>query len=183
MATLSGPDLGARMSKVGSSINAGRRATVVKAAARAERIQDAEISKAAGGDGRMSGVGRRKGRPGGAKVGARAKARGAGVGTSAIVKAIGPVHLLERPTAGRVIHSAYATGRGRRGFIGPTLPGQFAGDRRAVLNVPNIGYRRSVRHPGTRGKRPWKIGRRRAEPVIRKTLRTEMAQIIRKAAR
>jgi len=134
-----------------------------------------------GGDLRLSGVGRRKGRPGGAKIGARYDIRSAGGNkVRAEVKAVGPVPLIANDTAGRVIRSAWAKGRARRGFVGPTVSGQFGGGRRAVLNIPGIGFRRSVRHPGTKGKDTWRKGRRGAEPKVTRIMRSETAAIVKR---
>ena len=78
------------------------------------------------GDGKMSGVGLR-----GAKVGARFDAPKA-LGGNAIVRATGPAHLIESNTKAHVI--ATRRRRGKKAIVTP------------------YGPRRSVQHPGTRGR-------------------------------
>jgi hypothetical protein len=92
-------------------------------------------------------------------------------GASGFISATGPLQIINNDTAGHVIRSAYSKGRRRKGFVGPTASGQFRGDARAVLNIPGIGFRRSARHPGTKGKNTWERGRQKAEPQIVKTMR------------
>lgn len=140
-----------RIRKVSKAAESGKRDTLHAAGQAAKKVHLKRIRKDSGGDLKLSGVNRAKGRPGGVKVGARYDVSNRQV----TIKATGPMPLIANDTAGRVIRSAYAKGRRRKGFVGPTFGGQFKGDRRAVLNIPGIGYRRSVRHPGTRGKGTW----------------------------
>lgn len=134
--------------------------------------QTTRIERDSGGNSKLSGVNRAKGRPGDAAVGAQFRLTNKGrTNVGGEIYSTGPLHLLANPTAGRVIRSAYATGRYRRSskrrgggvlpqFVGPALPGvTFQGDRRAVLNIPGIGFRRSARHPGTPGKDTWEEGK------------------------
>jgi len=90
-----------------------------------------EIRVATGGDMRLSGVGRR-----GARVGAKYDVKG-DVNPTALIVATGPMQLLEHDTAPHEIRPR------RRGM--------------KVLKLPN-GYVPKVRHPGTRGKRPFAKG-------------------------
>lgn len=164
-----------------------------RAAAKAAVRQAAEVGKAAhlktmtadsGGDLRLSGVNRAKGRAGNAKIGVRFRVSDRDGSPTAEIKATGPLQILNNPTSGHVIRSAYSKGRYRtssrgRGretmpqFIGPVLGGQFRGDRRAVLNIPGVGFRRSARHPGTRGKDTWERGRRQARIAMSRAITRE----------
>lgn len=175
-----GPDFADRLGKLTTAIEKGRKDTMSAAALAAKNAHLSIMRPDSGGDLKLSGVGRAKGRPGGAKVGVRYDIKGTGNSVTATVRATGPLPLLANPTAGRVIRSAYAKGKARRGFVGPTVGGQFSGDRRAVLNIPGIGYRRSARHPGTRGKNTWRIGEQRARPKITKVMRSETANVIKR---
>lgn len=122
---------------------AGVRATNA-AAAEAKRIHLQEIRRAVGGDMRMSGVGRR-----GARVNVRYMAARSESNPVAVISAVGPLHLLERPIKAHPIRP-----RGRK---------------KALLTP--AGPRRSVMHPGVSSpKRPWQIGRNRAQPAVTKVV-------------
>jgi hypothetical protein len=184
---MKGPKIGAGMVRMAKAIEHGSADTVGAAALDAKAKHQAVIAADSGGDSVLSGVNKSKGRAGGAKVGVKYDLK-KGPRPSAFIKATGPLHLLDRPTAGRVIRSSYAKGRGRRGFTGPTLPGQFSGrgmgpNKPAVLNIPGIGFRASARHPGTKGKQTWRKGRKAAEPAIRKAMTKRTTNIIKGAAR
>jgi hypothetical protein len=75
----------------------------------------------------------------GAKIGIRARVTADS--SRGYVNATGPYHLIERDTSA---HSEPRTSRRRR--------------RTKVLHIPGIGFRRTVRHPGTHGKHPFKTG-------------------------
>lgn len=185
-----GPDIAGRMVKFAKAIE-GASVDTVKAAAEAAKAEQLKRMRAdSGGDLRLSGVNRRKGRAGNTRIGVSyrvRKASGVGVGATALVRATGPLQIINNDTTGRVIRSAYSRntrrakrikGSSARGFIGPVLPGQFDGGRKAVLNIPGIGYRRSVRHPGTKGKQTWQLGRRDAEPKIRERMGKRTTAVI-----
>lgn len=90
------------------------------------------------GDSRLSGVGRS-----GAKVGARYDVKGAGNPT-ALIRATGPLHLIERPTSAHPIRPRAR--RRRRSTRPPAL-------------VVNGHPYASVDHPGSRRpSRPWERG-------------------------
>lgn len=117
-------------------------AEVLEAAARANLVA------ATGGDRRLSGVSSmraRRGRGGTAnrEVDVAVRVRGAGRSAEAAVRPRGPVSLIEKPTRAHRIPLAF-TYNARRNVA-----------RRAV--VTPFGVFASVRHPGTRGKRP--VGR------------------------
>jgi hypothetical protein len=175
-----GKDFADRLGKLSTAIEKGQADTVRAAALKAKNAQLDVMRPHSGGDLRLSGVNRAKGRQGNTKIGARFDIKSSGRKVRAEVKATGPVQLIANDTAGRVIRSAYAKGRSRKGFVGPTAGGQFRGDRRAVLNIPGIGFRRSVRHPGTRGKDTWRKGRKGAEPKVTRVMRQETANIVKR---
>lgn len=179
MAASIGADIAGRVLKLAKVVESGSVETV-KAAAEAAKAEQLKRMRAdSGGDLKLSGVNKAKGRAGNAKIGVSyrvRKAAGVGVDATAMIRATGPLQIINNDTAGRVIRSAYSTntrrtkrvkGGSSRGFVGPVLPGQFAGGRKAVLNIPGVGFRRSARHPGTKGKDTWQVGRKAAEPKIR----------------
>jgi hypothetical protein len=190
---LSGPDVGVVLARLGTAIEGARPNQVRSAAAAAVREHRRVITVDSGGDGRLSGVGRAKGRPGNARVGVVAKRDR--VVDGMLVTATGPLQIVNNDTAGRVVTSAYLRGRGRRSYRsragetvgqmqGPGLVGTgLVGDRRAVLNIPGVGFRRSARHPGTKGKRTWQRGEQAALPQVRKIMSSTMRAVVSKAAR
>lgn len=98
--------------------------------------------RAVTGDNRLSGVGAR-----GARVGAQYDVKGT-TNPTAIIKAKGPLHLVERDTAPHLIIP-----RGMRvGKRGRQLKGG------KVLRLANGGYAASALHPGTRGQHPFEKG-------------------------
>jgi hypothetical protein len=106
----------------------------------------ANLTAATGGDRRLSGVSSmssRRGRGGSSnrEVDVTVKVEGAGRGARALVVPRGPVSLIEKPTRPHKIPHTFAI-VARRNVA-----------RRAV-HIPGVGVFASVRHPGTRGKRP-----------------------------
>lgn len=175
-ASFKGPDLGKRIVKLTQAVEKGRVDAVKRSAEKAKAEQLSVIRADSGGDLMLSGVNKSKGRPGNAKLSVNYRVRSSGLTATALLKATGPLQIISNDTSGRVIRSAYSSNvrgtaarrrGGARGFIGPVVPGQFAGGgRKAVLNIPGVGFRRSARHPGTKGKDTWQRGRKKAEPVI-----------------
>lgn len=104
-----------------------------------------------GGDMRLSGVGRR-----GARVGARYDVRG-GRNPTALVRATGPMQLLELPTRPHLI-------RPQR--------------KRAIL-TPG-GARAYAHHPGTSGKRTWSRGVNRVVGDVPKLYQAELRKQMRR---
>lgn len=170
---LTGPDLGARMVKFAKTIERGSAATVKASAEVAKAEQLRRMRTDSGGDLRLSGVNKARGRAGNTRIGVSYRLNRDGLTASATVKATGPLQIINNNTKARRIASAYAGGSraARSVAVGPILPRADQGGRRAVLNTP-FGFRRSVRHPGTTGKQTWQVGRRAAEPKIR----TEMGK-------
>jgi hypothetical protein len=87
----------------------------------------------------------------GARVGARFDRAPSG---DYLVKATGPYQLIERDT------SAHTQPRPRR--------------KRKVLLIPGVGYRRSVRHPGTKGRHPFEKAVREYGPQVPKVVAREI---------
>ena len=180
---LAGADFAKAFGKLSTAVERGKLDTVKAAALEAKKAHAAVIRKDSGGDDRLSGVNRAKGRKGNVKVGVRFDIKGSSGGTTtAEIKATGPLQIIANPTRARRIASAYSGGsRAKRSLaVGPILPSANRGGRRAVLNIPGIGYRRSVRHKGTTGKDTWNIGARRAAPKIDKAMNAETANIIKR---
>lgn len=146
-------DLAAKLNRAATAIARADKTAVERTALKIKRAAEVERNRAVGSDGRMSNVGRS-----GARLGVRYDLR-AGQNPSAVVRATGPWQLVENNTRSHLVTSRYARGtrarRSRAGLFGPQQPGALRGGRRAVILTP-WGYRRYARHPGTRGKRPWK---------------------------
>lgn len=120
---------------------------VERVAQKVKRAAEKERNRAVGFDGRLSNVGKN-----GAKLGVRYDFKSQNGKPAALVRATGPWQIVEGDTVPHVITSRYAGGsRLRRGAFGPALPG----GRRSVILTP-WGYRRYARHPGTKGKHPWR---------------------------
>lgn len=109
-----------------SALSGAVKAGTRKAALGVTTVARANTQRAAT-SGRLSGVGKS-----GAKVGVRYDQAPSG---DFLVKATGPYQLIERDTRG------HAEPKARR--------------RRTVLDIPEIGFRRSVHHPGTKGRHPF----------------------------
>jgi hypothetical protein len=179
-------DLRKRIDAIGKASQAGAVRTVRKAAEAAKREQDAELRRDSGGDMVLSGTARR-GR-GARKVGSTIKIRdGNKRSVTAEIKAVGPVPLIANNTVGHVIRSAYVRGTYRTTrtggqILGPAAP-TITGNRRAVLNILGVGFRRSARHPGTKGKDTWNEGRRKATIKVREVIDRESDNAVRDAFR
>ncbi len=107
---------------------------VRRAALHVTRSVRGEIRAATNGDMEMSGVGLR-----GARVGARYDIKGT-VNPTALIRATGPLHLIERDTRPHEIKR-----RKRRG-------------KKALRMADGRFVSGAVQHPGTRGKRPFAKG-------------------------
>lgn len=122
-----------------------RKVAVERAAFEAKKVIASEI-RSATGDMRMSGVGTK-----GARVGVRYDMKGT-ENPTALVRATGPLHLVERPVKPHVI-APKKRGRGKR---------------KKAVTTP-YGPRASVQHPGVQNpKRPWSKGKQQAEPRVKR---------------
>jgi len=192
---VTGPKLGAGLVKMARAIESASKDTVNTSALRAKVVQEKAIASVAGSDMSLSGANKAKGRPGGVKVGVRYKLEMRGSSPQAFLRATGPLQLIENNTAGHVIRSAYTSGAARKGFIGPGASGQFStarggnfigptvSNRRGVISIPGVGFRRSARHPGTTGQHPWRKGRKLAEPIIQQSMSKRTFNVVKGAAR
>ncbi len=130
------------------------RRTVEAAAAMVKSTAVSELRRAAGADLRLSGVGKR-----GARIGARYD-RGKSTST-AIVRALGPVQLVESNTKPH------------------RVPKKRTRGRRRVVVIPGVGVRASANHPGTRGKHPWARAMDRAIPKVPAVMSAETSKTLR----
>lgn len=110
---------------------------------------------------------------------------------SAVVGMTGPAHLIERPTSPHVITSRASGGsrRSRAARLGAvawsrrtglaTLPVGPLTARGAGLRpvlIPGVGPRQYARHPGTRGRWPWRDSLRVSVPRARMILRVPVVR-------
>ena len=130
--------LAVSVGRMPEAIREGQAAGVRKAALQMTRAIRGEIRVASGADSRLSGVGRR-----GVRVGARFDVRGK-VNPTALIRATGPLQLIERDTKAHDIGPRRKYARGSR----KKKPAIKFGGR----------YAPGVRHPGTRGRAPFARG-------------------------
>jgi hypothetical protein len=109
----------------------------------------ANVARATGGDMRLSRV--RSGK--GATVALRVRTVGSGSRTRAEVVPTGPIMLVEADTRRHVQPFAYVSERtgGRRSY---SMARRRKASRSPIMNIPGVGWRRKVNHPGTKGKQP-----------------------------
>lgn len=120
----------------------------------------ANVTQAAGGDLRLSRV--RSGK--GATIALKIRTVGSGSRTRAEVVPTGPIMLVEKDTQRHRQPFGYsgATGSGGRrryATAGEQLAGggtarRRRGRRGGPMNIPGVGWRTKVSHPGTKGKEP-----------------------------
>jgi hypothetical protein len=145
-------DLTKRAAALDHAVKHGAREIALAGAKAAKPIHLGVMRSDAGGDLRLSHVGRR-----GAAIGVRYDVRG----DTAEVKATGPVPLLANPIRPHRIPKA--------------------GRRRKVIVIPGVGVRASANHPGTRGKDTWDKGREKAAPHVRTAVGRKSDEVVRKA--
>lgn len=135
---------------------------------------------------------RHVGKPPGAKLSVSYDIKGTRNPT-ALITAKGPWQLVESDNKAHPITSKFGGGsRGSRGkrvigaSVGAALGGTgsagLGGGRRAVLNIGG-SFRRSVPHPGTKGRHPFRKGRDKVYPVIVKELGSTVTTAVRQALR
>lgn len=120
--------------------------------------------------GRLRGVGKK-----GAKVGVSSTV----AGRNALVKATGPLHLLERDTR------PHRLGRGTRSATSglPLVNASGQDIQRKVVTIPGVGFRAFADHPGTKGKHPWRKGVVAALPAAAKANQVALKQAMSRAFR
>jgi hypothetical protein len=114
------------------------------------------LRTASGGDLRLSRV--RSGK--GARVDVQVRLQGSGSATRAMVLPVGPVSLLEGDTRAHREPFQYLAVRtgGARSY---SMNRRRKAVRSRAMNIPGVGWRTYVRHPGTTGQRP--VGRAMTE--------------------
>jgi hypothetical protein len=195
-AKLTGPDIAKGLANMSRQVQAKSLDTLKASAEAGQKLHAAIIRKDSGGDSQLSGVNAAKGKTGNTKVGVRFKLEKRGTSPSGVLTATGPLQLINNDTAGRVIRSAYlygGRGNARKGMIGPVLAGTFTARRgsfigpvlsnKAVLRLPDGGFRQSVRHPGTSGKQTWQRGTKVARPVISQSMSKRTTNVLKGVAK
>jgi hypothetical protein len=168
-------DLAASAKRVADSMEGTQTRAVHKAALHTVRLVRAEI-RAATGDMRLSGVGRK-----GARVGAKYDVMGTRNPT-ALIKATGPMQLIERNTSP---HGIQPRGyRVSKRWLNAVAKGKLAADSDPVylgggkaLKFGGGFYRRAM-HPGTRGQHPFRRGVDRAAPDTPRIFQREIRALV-----
>lgn len=140
-------ELGLKLRKAGGAIDGAAKDGVRKAALLVKTSVVSEM----GGVKSLRGVGRK-----GARIGVRFDVKGTGNPT-ALVRATGPFHLLERDTK----------------------PHEITPKRKQALKIGR-GFASSVWHPGTRGKHPWEKGINHAKPLVPRVMADEQFRSLRR---
>jgi hypothetical protein len=109
--------------------------------------------------GRLRGVGKK-----GARVGVRYDLKG---DTEAVVKAIGPLHLLENATAAHDIQPKKRRGKGGN----------------AALKLPDGSFRGVIHHPGTKGQKPFAKGIEDARPKALRAMANPITDAVKRGIR
>ncbi len=158
----------AKMDKFAGAAPKANRAATLQAADLVKTATLAHLRTATGGDLILSGVGKK-----GAKLGVRYNIQG-DISANAVVRATGPVQIVENRTHAHVIGPKGLKGgkRAKRGAANRTGMGQRqrAIDEGTAIygrgDVLKIGdrYVRYAYHPGTAGKHPWEKGVKEATP-------------------
>lgn len=158
-----------RVAKIGFEVQKANKTSVTRAAFVAKDMIQHEIKRVAP-SGRLRNVGSSPG----AKIGVRYDVKGT-KNPTALVRAIGPLHLLENPISPHVIIPKKvgrgAKGRGSRrenkqALYDALFGGTYAGQK--PMRTP-YGPRFRVEHPGVQNQpRPWAKGVQRARPMVKR---------------
>ena len=151
------------------------RGAVDKAALFVTQSARASIAAGSGGDSALSNVGR------GARVGARYDVKG-NTNPTALVRATGPLHLLDNPTRAHQITAKVRKGRSRASrssFYNAIFGGSGGFSGVQPMRTP-YGPRYRVNHPGTRGKRTFFDGVDRARGFLPKVYAAEYREQMRR---
>ena len=170
-----------RMTKLTREVRGASDTAVTRAAFDAKKIIEREIRSVAP-SGRLRNVG-----SSGAKIGVRYNVKGA-TNPTALVRAYGPIHLIENPIQPHtIIPRGVGRARGRtraarrqakQDLYNALFGSQYAGVK--PLRTP-YGPRYRVRHPGVRrSSGPWKRGRMKAAPIIRRTVERSVQDAFRR---
>ena len=143
-----------KIDQAGKAIQKVNRDAVNDAALAGKRIIEGSIRTVVP-DMNMSGVGK------GAKVGVRYDIKGSRNPT-ALMRATGPLHLVENSTGAHTIPRAASRRRGKR----------------KRLAFPDGSVRRSVQHPGTKGQAPFAKGKKAATPVMTTIIKRRMTRTL-----
>ena len=147
-----------KIAAAGKAIEKSGPEIITDAALEAKKITLGEIRDVVP-DLRMSGVRN-------ARVNVRYDVKGT-VNPTALIKATGPLHLVEHDTSAHRIPKA--GGRRRR--------------KVKTLRLPSGLYRRSVTHPGTKGQRPFAKGRDKAERKVVALMGNRTTRVVREVFR
>jgi hypothetical protein len=141
---MSGPlEFANKMHRFANELQTAPRTIVGAGALQVKKSVQLQLAAAGAGSGRLRGAGRK-----GARIGVRYEL----YPTLAKVFMFGPAHLLESDTKAHRIPRATQGRRGRRNT--------------KLIVIPGVGVRAWARHPGTRGKHPWRKGVNAALPDI-----------------
>lgn len=109
--------------------------------------------------GRLRGVGKR-----GARIGVRYDLKG---DEAAVVKAVGPLHLLERDTKPHLIEPKKRRSKGGR----------------AAVRLADGEFRTAVQHPGTKGQHPFEKGIDDARPKAVRAMANPITDAVKRGLR
>lgn len=156
-----------KTTKMGTELIALESRMALVAAQAVKTSVTAQMALAGVTGGKLRGVGRK-----GAKIGVRYDL----AGKTALVRATGPFHLIERDT------KAHRLGRGTRSATsGLPLVDASGQDIQSVVTIPGVGFRAWANHPGTQGKHPWVKGVVAAMPIQQKAQAIALHQALKKA--
>jgi hypothetical protein len=143
--------LSAKLAKLGDACGKASKVAVSAGALRAKKVIEAERAKAVP-SGRLRNVGKS-----GGKLGVRYTLIGGDLKPVAIVRATGPWQIIEGDT--------------KRHTIGPKGTRRRAASGRRAVRMPDGSFRRTVVHPGTKGKHPFRKGVEKANVPVGKAMR------------
>jgi hypothetical protein len=141
-------ELSRKLRGAAGAIEGAARDGVGKSALMVKKSVQAELVRVGVRGGRLRGVGKK-----GARIGVRYDVKGT-KNPTALVRATGPFHLIERGTKPHTI-----------------TPKKKGG----AINIAGTGPRRFAKHPGTRGKHPWAKGVNRVLPLVPKVMAREQS--------
>lgn len=128
-------ELAAKLLSFSGAVGAVPRSATRQVCMEAKKIMAASLAAAGAPSQRLRNVGKR-----GARLGVWWDVKDFGANTIGVIRATGPWQIIEWDTAPHQIPRQRRRGRTR------------------YVRFPDGGVRRSVQHPGTRGKRPWAKG-------------------------